>query len=37
MASWATKFEKKKKKKKSMKPNSKSTAEQYNYIRNLIK
>ena len=26
-----------KKKKKSMKPNSKSTAEQYNYIRNLIK
>ena len=36
MASWATKFEKKKKK-KSMKPNSKSTAEQYNNIRNLIK
>ena len=27
----------KKKKKKSMKPNSKSTAEQYNNIRNLIK
>ena len=26
-----------KKKKKSMKPNSKSTAEQYNNIRNLIK
>ena len=37
MASWGTKFEKKKKKKKSMKPNSKSTAEQYNNIRNLIK
>ena len=35
MASWGTKFEKKKK--KSMKPNSKSTAEQYNNIRNLIK
>ena len=35
MASWATKFEKKKK--YLLKPNSKSTAEQYNNIRNLIK